>query len=316
MDLNDLRNPNPKDLRNPEQGVKSSGDHPPRQSRVNWVNSISALLLAVGLTFFLFSQYEKYKARERGLNVQLAQLMKQVRLLEERLDKDGRRIGLLVTDLETVQKRVGVTRDEIRRSRAVAEEIRQQQQQDVQLLTRQLVRKADFQQVKDLGAKADTKFQEVDKQITGVQREVQASRQEFEKTWQELSAMGLRVTEQGKLIATSSEALEELRRRRGERDYFEFDARKNKKLSVADIIIELRKADYKQHRADLRLFYDDRRVDRKEVYTNTPLFFYVGKDRIQYELVINEVNKDQITGYVSAPIGKLATAQGLQRPTN
>jgi len=304
------------ELRNSIEEEKSSGDNPRRQSRVNWVNSISALLLAVGLTFFLFSQYEKYKARERGLNLQLAQLMKQVRLLEERLDKDGRRIGLLVTDLETVQKRVGVTRDEVRRSRAVAEEVRQQQQQDVQLLTRQLVRKADFQQVKDLGATADTKFQEVDKQITGVQREVQASRQEFEKTWQELSAMGLRVTEQGKLIATSSEALEELRRRRGERDYLEFDARKKKKLRVAEIIIELRKADYKQHRADLRLFYDDRRVDRKKVYTNTPLLFYVGPDRIQYELVINEVNKDQITGYVSAPIGKLATSQGLQRPTN
>ena len=309
MDLDDLRT-------SMKEETSSSGDNPRRQSRVNWVNSISALLLAVGLTFFLFSQYEKYKARERGLNLQLAQLMKQVRLLEERLDKDGRRIGLLVTDLETVQKRVGVTRDEIRRSRAVAEEIRQQQQQDVQLLTRQLVRKADFQQVKDLGAKADTKFQEVDKQITGVQREVQASRQELEKTWQELSAMGLRLTEQGKLIATSSEALEELRRRRGERDYLEFDARKKKKLRVAEIIIELRKADYKQHRADLRLFYDDRRVDRKKVYTNTPLIFYVGPDRIQYELVINEVNKDQITGYVSAPIGKLATSQGLQRPTN
>ncbi len=134
------------DLRNSIEEEKSSGDNPRRQSRVNWVNSISALLLAVGLTFFLFSQYEKYKARERGLNMQLLQLMKQVRLLEERLDK---RIGLLVTDLETVQKRVGVTRDEIRRSRAVAEEISQQPQQAVQLLTRQLVRPAQVQPVKD-----------------------------------------------------------------------------------------------------------------------------------------------------------------------
>jgi len=302
VDLDELRN-------SMKEETSSSGDNPRRQSRVNWVNSISALLLAVGLTFFLFSQYEKYKTRERGLEIQRILLMKQIRLLEERF-------GLLVTDLETVQKRVGVTRDEIRKSRAVAEEIRQEQQQDVQLLTRQLVRKADFQQVKDLGAKADTKFQEVDKQITSVQREVRASRQELERTWRELSARGLRLTEQGELIATSSEALEELRRRRGERDYFEFDARKNKKLRVGDIFIELRKADYKQHRADLRLFYDDRRVDRKKVNTNTPLIFYVGPDRIQYELVINEVNKDQITGYVSAPIGKLATSQGLQRPTN
>jgi len=309
VNLDDLRNSMEEEKSSEISSEKSSGDNPRRQSRVNWVNSISALLLAVGLTFFLFSQYEKYKARERGLNVQLAQLMKQIRLLEERF-------GLLVTDLETVQKRVGVTQDEIGKSRAVAEEIRQEQQQNVQLLTRQLVRKADSQQVKDLGAKADTKFQEVEKQITSVQREVQASRQELEKTWRELSARGLRLTEQGELIATSSEALEELRRRRGERDYLEFDARKKKKLRVADIIIELRNADYKQHRADLRLFYDDRRVDRKKVYTNTPLFFYVGKNRIQYELVINEVNKDQITGYVSVPIGKLATSQGLQPPTN
>ena len=304
------------DLRTSMEEEQPSGDNPRRQSRVLPVISISALLLAFGLTFFLFSQYEKDKARERGLNVQLAQLMKQIGLLEERLDKDGRRMGLVVTDLETVQKRVGVTQDEIRRSRAVAEEIRQEQQQDVQLLTRQLVRKADSQQVKDLGEEADTKFKKVDRQIAGVQQEVQVSRQELEKTWQELSVMGLRLTEQGKLIATSSEALEELRRRRGERDYLEFDARKKKKLRVADIIIELRKTDYKQHRADLRLFYDDRRVDRKQVYTNTPLIFYVGPDRIQYELVINEVNKDQITGYVSAPIGKLATSQGLQRSTN
>jgi len=314
MDLNDLRNL--KDLRNPKEEMKSSGDNSRRQSRVVSVISISALFLAVGPTFFLFSQYERYQARETGLNIQLLQLMKQIRLLEERLDKDGRRIGLLVSDLETVQKRVGVTQNEIRKSRAVAEDIRQEQQQDVQLLTRQLVRKADFQQVKDLGEEADTKFKEVEKQITGVQQEVQASRQELEKTWQELSAVGLRLTEQGKLIATSSEALVELRRRRGERDYLEFDARKKKTLRVADITIALRKADYKQHRADLRLFYDDRRVDRKKVYTNTPLIFYVGPDRTQYELVINEVNKDQITGYVSAPTGKLSISQGLQRSTN
>jgi sulfite exporter TauE/SafE len=76
MDLNDIRNP--KDLRNPKEEMKSSGDNSRRPSRVISVISISALLLAVGLTIFLFSQYEKYQARERGLNVQLDQLMKQI----------------------------------------------------------------------------------------------------------------------------------------------------------------------------------------------------------------------------------------------
>jgi hypothetical protein len=127
--------------------------------------------------------------------------------------------------------------------------------------------------------------------------------------------MGLLLTEQGKLIATTGDALEELRMK-GERDYLPFDARKKQKISVAAIVIELRKADYKKQRADLRLFYDDKRVDRKQVYTNTPLSFYVGADRVSYELVINQVSKDQIAGYISAPLGKLTTSQGLQRPTD
>lgn len=83
-------------------------------------------------------------------------------------------------------------------------------------------------------------------------------------------------------------------------------------MSVAGITIELRKADRKKHRADLRLFYDDKRVEKKKVYTNTPLIFYVGRDKIQYELVINQVKKDQIAGYISVPKGKLPSSPELK----
>ena len=222
---------------------------------------------------------------------------------------------MLETDLGTVRQRVGVTQTEIKRARERAEEIRQEQQQKVEILNQQLITKAESVEVESLGVKTDTRFDQVDEQISDVQEDVAASREELEETWQELSSIGLLLTEQGKLIATTGDALEELRQR-GERDYLPFDARRRQKISVADIVIELRKADYKKHRADLRLFYDDKRVDRKEVYTNTPLTFYVGPDRVPYELVINQVIKDQITGYISAPLGKLTASQGLQRPTN
>ncbi len=141
---------------------------------------------------------------------------------------------------------------------------------------------------------------------------MQASRQELEKTGEELSALELHVTEQGKLVATNADVLEELRRR-GERDYLSFDGGKYQKIDVGGIVLQLRKANHKKHYADVRLFYDDKQFDRKKVYTNTPLVFYVGKDTIQYELVINEVSKNHIAGYISLPQGKSSPFQGLRR---
>ena len=271
----------------------------PRQSRV------LLLLLALGLAVLLLSVDKRHEARERELNDQLAQLMNQLGLQGEQLEGSSQQIGLLVTDQETVQKRVGVTQNEIEQARSAAKEIREDQQKDVQALNRQLATKADSKQV-------DAKIREVDEQITGVQQEVQASRQELEKTGEELSALELHVTEQGKLVATNADALEELRRR-GERDYLSFDGGKYQKIDVGGIVLQLRKANHKKHYADVRLFYDDKQFDRKKVYTNTPLVFYVGKDTIQYELVINEVSKNHITGYISLPQGKSSPFQGLRR---
>jgi hypothetical protein len=119
----------------------------------------------------------------------------------------------------------------------------------------------------------------------------------------------------GKIGRTNAEALEELRRR-GKRDYLPFDAGKYQKIDAGGIVLQLRKADYKKHYADVRLFYDDKQFDRKKVYTNTPLIFYVGKDTIQYELVINEVSKNHITDYISLPQGKSSPFQGLRQLAN
>ena len=302
-------------LKHPNEAVKAPGGGSVRPSKSLSVISITALLLGLGLAFFLYSFNQKSEARERELNDQLAQVSTQIVLLGQQLEEGSQHRGVLETDLGTVRQRVGVTQTEIKRARERAEEIRQEQRQKVEILNQQLITKAESVEVESLGVKTDTRFDQVDEQISDVQEDVAASREELEKTWQELSSMGLLLTEQGKLIATTGDALEELRQR-GERDYLPFDARRRQKISVADIVIELRKADYKKHRADLRLFYDDKRVDRKEVYTNTPLTFYVGPDRVPYELVINQVIKDQITGYISAPLGKLTASQGLQRPTN
>jgi hypothetical protein len=312
IDPNELKEERMRHPREEERAQRSASARPGKSLLVI---SVVALLLGLGLAFSFYTANQKFEIRHSELDDQLAQLNTQLALMGHQLVEGHQQRGVLGTDLETVQQRVGVTQTEIKRARERAEEIQQEQEQKVEMLNLQLVTKAEAQEVATLGVKTDTRFDQVNDQISGVQEEVATSREELEKTWQELSSIGLVVTEQGKLIATTGDALEELRQQ-GERDYLPFDARKKQKISVADIVIELRKADYKKHRADLRLFYDDKRVDRKQVYTNSPLTFYVGPDRVAYELVINQVIKDQITGYVSAPLGKLTTSQGLRRPTS
>jgi len=72
-------------------------------------------------------------------------------------------------------------------------------------------------------------------------------------------------------------------------------------MTVAGISLELRKADVKKQYADFRLYIDDRVMEQKQVYVNRPVTFYAGRNRMLYEVVINEVRKDQMLGYVSTP---------------
>jgi hypothetical protein len=275
----------------------------PRQNRVVLVISVLALLLALGLTFYPLRENERPlnvqrdEARERELSDQVDLLMNEIRHLGKRLEVNSERIGLLVTDLETVQKKVGVTQNELEKARTATEQMREEQQKNVQLLTRQLVTKADATEIEILAEQTGTLLTEVD-QITRLQEKAPESQQDLETMWTDLSEMGLRLTDQGKVIATNAEALEELRRR-GAREYLQFDARKSEKVRVANVIIELKKTDYKRKRADLRLLYGNKQSDMNKVYMNTTLIFYV--DTIQYELVIYEVSKDQIAGYISRP---------------
>lgn len=52
---------------------------------------------------------------------------------------------------------------------------------------------------------------------------------------------------------------------------------------------------------------DDKKVEKKEKGVNEPVQFYTSKARQPYEIVINEVKKDLIVGYLATP--KVQTAR-------
>lgn len=103
------------------------------------------------------------------------------------------------------------------------------------------------------------------------------------------------------LVATNGKELAALKSL-GERNYFEFNLRKQKEFArVGDITVKLNKADVKRNRYTLEIIADDKKVQKKDKNLNEPVQFYTAKARQPYEIVVNEIKKDQIVGYLATP---------------
>ena len=65
--------------------------------------------------------------------------------------------------------------------------------------------------------------------------------------------------------------------------------------------LELRKSDAKKNKYTLIVLSDDRPIEKKDRTMNEPVQFYTGRDRMLYELVVNQVTKNTVVGYLSTP---------------
>ena len=142
--------------------------------------------------------------------------------------------------------------------------------------------------------------------VETVKTNVAAAQTDIDKTSADLKrAMGDMGVMSG-LIATNSKDLETLRAL-GERNYFEFDIdKKDAAKKVGDLMLTLKKTDPKRGRFMLDVLADDRHLEKKDKTINEPVQLYVSGNRQPYEIVINQVTKDHVTGYLATPKVKLA----------
>jgi hypothetical protein len=134
-----------------------------------------------------------------------------------------------------------------------------------------------------------------------VKTEITNTKSELNKTIENLKQVTGDLGVQSGLIATNGKELMALKAL-GDRNYFEFDLRKTKQpVKVGDIALKLKKADQKRGRFTIDVVADDRTVEKKDRTLNEPLQFYVSGARQPYELVVNQVQKDRISGYLATP---------------
>ena len=168
-------------------------------------------------------------------------------------------------------------------------------------------------QLEQIKAEGVEKSSKVDETLTGIKSEVvvvktdvATTKSDLEKTIADLRRVNGDMGVMSGLIATNSTELDALRKL-GERDYFEFTIVKNEAAQkLGGIQLALRKADVKRNRFTMDVVADDKRVEKKDKGVNEPVQFYTSQARIPFEIVVNEVSKDKVKGYLSAPKVKVA----------
>jgi len=156
--------------------------------------------------------------------------------------------------------------------------------------------------VQQQASTANTKIGEVSGDVSTVKTDLGNTKAELEKTVANLNKTIGDLGVQSGYVATNAKELDALKRL-GERNYFQFTLVKKDKAPkrVGDVSLKLKSADKKRNKYTLEVLADDKTVEKKDKGVNEPLQFYVAKAKQPYELVVNEIGKDQITGYLATP---------------
>jgi chromosome segregation ATPase len=142
---------------------------------------------------------------------------------------------------------------------------------------------------------------EVSSEVGNVKAELTATKSELEKTIADLKTTKGDLGLQSGLIATNAKELMALKQV-GERNYTEFTLPKEKTpRKIGDIRIRLRAADPKRNRYSIEVMADDKVFEKKDKTINEPVQFIISRSAQPYELVVNEIKKDTISGYLAAP---------------
>ena len=177
-------------------------------------------------------------------------------------------------------------------ARTLAQNIRQTQQESDAKLTAQIG------QVKQ---DTDAKIGAVSTDLTGAKGDISATKQDLEATKAKLTSTVGDLGVQSGLIARNQEELDQLKRQ-GERNIFELHLTKSKTPTrVGPIQVTLTKTDPKKFKYTMTLIADDKTIEKKDKTADEPVQFYIKGATRPYEIVIFDVTKDKINGYLATP---------------
>jgi len=149
------------------------------------------------------------------------------------------------------------------------------------------------------------------KQIDENQKQIQTEHENLQQTRSDLEGrLSSTRDELNGSIAKNHDELVTLERK-GERNFYEFELKKSKAFRVEGPLgISVRKINSKHEYCDLEVVVNDSRLDKKHMNLYEPVLFYPEGYAQPLELVINNITKNSVHGYVSEPKYKPEVAAG------
>ncbi|PYU28628.1 MAG: hypothetical protein DMG32_02170 [Acidobacteria bacterium] len=271
------------------------GDGTPRWVwlAVGVLAAVSVLGVGVGWNATIQAKRaEQALASQTGQNKLVGQ---DLQTLDQRLTQAEEVNTQLQNQLVAVTDKMKMTQGEVSTARRQSSQIRDDYSKKLSSVHSEfadkLAGKANLDDVKSLGG-----------DINGVKSDLASTRSNLDMTR----------TEFGTLIARNHDEIDELRRV-SERDYVEFTLTgKGNRSKVGDFMVELRGTNVKKNQFTVALYVDDLRLEKKNRALDEPIYFYTRGTRVPLELVVNQIGKDKIVGYMSVPRGQPRSASSVR----
>ncbi len=253
-----------------------------------WVGLAVAALAGVSLIGLVvgFSALNHSKSVEQSIQASLKQ---QNDMLTQRLAKSDDVNQQLQSDLKVVTDKLNVTQEDLQKARAANKATAAAYSKKLSGLESNVNTR--------LASKASTDdVNKVSGDVAGVKSDLETTKSKLERATGDMGVMS-------GLIARNHDDLEELKRR-GDRNYYEFNLTKSKTPQrVGPVQMALNKADQKRSKYTMTVLADDKSIEKKDKTAGEPVQFYVkGTARFApYEIVVFDVGKNSITGYLSTP---------------
>jgi uncharacterized coiled-coil protein SlyX len=248
-------------------------------------------VLGLGVGWDATTQARKAEQALAAQNGESKALGRNIDVLNQRLTEAEDVNTQLQNELVAVTDKLKMTQSQISTAKRQDSQIRDDYSKRLTSVQSELAGKASADDLKSLGG-----------DVTGVKADLEAAKNNLTMTR----------TEFGTLIARNHDEIDQLRRM-GERDYFEFTlSGKGNRSKVGDLMVELRGTNVKKNQFTVALYVDDMRLEKKNRAIDEPIYFYTRGNRTPLELVVNQIGKNKLVGYMSVPKAQPTQASAVR----
>jgi hypothetical protein len=260
-----------------EEESISSTESTPRWVGIAVVALAIVTLISLGVGWNATS--EAHNAAQ-NLAVQAKGFQQNEDAISQRLSQAEEANAQMQSDLGVVTNKLQLTQSQLDNARHQTAQIKKDYTSQIDNVNTQLATKASADDVNTLGT-----------DVNGVKTDLASTKATLASTTDQF----------GQLIARNHEEVDQLRRA-GERDYYEFTlSNTSTKQTVGDLAIQLRGTNVKHESFSVAMYVDDMRLEKNNRSVDEPIYFYTRGSRTAMELVVNQVGKNKISGYLSVP---------------